>query len=577
MAHLTKPQRAERARILRELLLLPALRRRDNPSTEYTAALEDLTDDLVVTDNGGVLSVNTADMMGRADDHRHDTIAAARLVMGALETAPGRASTTAHLSANLAHRSFPAPMVSAALAWLVEQGLITVTGGVVTDITGDRRPKAPRPALPADMVTPRNTAPAPAPSTAAPVRPRMDADERMMGTTDPMAMGARMREQATMPSAGFDPGDVPAAAAKTTVEKTPAAPTIPDSAIVAYTAAVLDMWARHGKPSGEWAEFPWDLPTIDLPDGITPSGVVHRVFDRLIKSGIVRKDDELFTYVPAQRAVTAVAAWLTRFIGNLSFDVHTRADFHRDASTEAKRVAPDGWTATIIIDLALLALVSDGTLTVDGDVFTRVVEPAPEVVAPAPAGRDTTSSTPKTEQSGTVQRAPKTEGKVVEKSAAVAPAPVAAAKPAPAPAPTPVSAALEKKVDTLTTKVDGIAARLGTLPPPPSKTATIIAAAREADIDVVVCLEDVLVALYVHDEAPRSVIRDRLPGRVRSKSTGRIRDRRSKLGAALALGTRAGVIAIDDDGKKYRYITHADVLDKHAWKARLDRRLGTAA
>lgn len=576
MATLTKPQRAERARILRELLLRPAMQRRENPTPDYISAVEDLTDDLVVTEtNGGVLTINVTDMMERTDDHRHDTIAASRLVMGHLETAAGRASTRAHLSAGLAHRGFPANAVSDALTWLTEQNLITVSAGTVTDITGDRRPKAPRPALPADLVTPRNSGTAPSTTGTTANRPNMSVDERMVGTTaDPMAMGARMRTQATMPSASFEVGEVPTSN-KTTVKKTPVA--IPDSVLVAYTASVMDMWARHGKPTATWAEFPWDLPTVELPEGVTADDVANHVFyNKLVANGTVRKDGEIFTYVPAERAVQSLTTWIAGIAPTQTNDDIVYAESLAALDSVAP-VIPDGWDATALVKMALDAVVERGELVeVDGGYKrTGWDEPVPEVVESKPkteqkpAG-DTSSPAvdPKPEGTATVA---KTEEKVVEKtSEPEAPSTKAPAAPVNAPA-------LEKKVDTLTTKVDGIAARLGTLPPPPSKTATIIAAAREADIDVVVCLEDVLVALYVHDEAPRSVIRDRLPGRVRSKSTGRIRDRRSKLGAALALGTRAGVIAIDDDGKKYRYITHADVLDKHAWKARLDRRLGTAA
>lgn len=247
MASLTKSARQERARILRELLLRTGLKRRAHPTTDYTDALADLTSEMVVTDTNNILSVSVTDMMGNATDARHTLIAACRLIMGTLETAPGRSAKKVTLTAHLTARGFTANSIAAALGWLTEQGLITVRDGMVTDITGDRRPSKPRPQLPAELVAPRIAAPAPStPAHAVNTRPRMDADPRMVstaGTPDPTALGKRMRQQSQMPSASFEVGDVPAAPSTKKVEK-------PAASAIAATTAERVLKELESRPSG---------------------------------------------------------------------------------------------------------------------------------------------------------------------------------------------------------------------------------------------------------------------------------------------------------------------------------------
>ncbi|MBN7481025.1 hypothetical protein [Mycobacteroides abscessus] len=573
MAYLNARQRQERAYVLRELLLRPALKRRENPSTDYIAAVTDLTDEMVVTATNGVLSVSVTDMLGKPSDHRHDLIAAARLIMGNLETSPGRASTRAHLTAGLAHRGFTSPTIDAAIAWLTEQSLITVTNGTVTDISGDRRPTQPRSPLPAELLAPRT----PAPSTSAPstpaTRPNMSVGNLIEHPEQRVDMGKRMQEQAAqMPSASFEVGDVPVA--KPAPKKpAPAAPTIPDSAITALLTAVLDAFARVGKPTVTWSELGVKRVELgDLPEGWTPERVLQTVIKKMSESGELRDVGDgakrTFTYVPAEKAVSEVATYLTRFFETTAFDVHTRADLHRDARFIA---VPDGWSAATITDLALTKLVDAGTLTVDGDVFTRVVKPEPkpksEPVAPAPEPKpapapagDTTSEAPDPKPSGSATVASASgqvpQGKKSESAKSDTEKP-------------PRAPTLEKRLDVLTGEVRAIGARLHTLPAPPSAEKVLL---DEADADVKMLLESVCVRLKLDGPQRDSPLHRVLPGKAKpTRSNPDPIDRRLRLGEALTLGVDAKILAHDPLTRTYRLITATPLMSKAALDRRVQR------
>lgn len=583
MASLTKSARQERARLLRELLLYPSLKKHAAPTPDYTAALTDLIEELVVTDTNSSLSVSVTDMMGKPSDTRHDTIAASRLIMGNLETSPGRASTRAHLTAGLAHRGFTPATINAALTWLTEQSLITVTNGIITDITGDRRPSSPRPALPAELLAPRNTAPALSPSTPANTRPRMDAGG-LIEHPDKLDMGKKLRAQArAMPSASFEVGDVPAAPS---VKKDAAAQVIPDSAITALLTAVLDAFARVGKPTVTWSELGVKRVELgDLPEGWTPERVLQTVIKKMSESGELRDVGDgakrTFTYVPAEKAVSEVATYLTRFFETTAFDVHTRADLHRDARFIA---VPDGWSAATITDLALTKLVDAGTLTVDGDVFTRVVKPEPkpksEPVAPAPEPKpapapagDTTSEAPDPKPSGSATVASASgqvpQGKKSDDKESDTEKP-------------PRAPTLEKRLDTLTTEVRAIGKRLHTLPAPPTKEREMYTDATPEARHV---LEKVLVQLKTtmrvaeeknkgeqHFAMTRDDLKNRIPGRARVTATNpNPPDYRKHLPDALELGRAMGVIEYTEAwlGGSYLFVTHVNVMSR----AELDRRV----
>lgn len=586
MASLTKAQRAERAYLLRELLLRPALRRRENPSPDYTAALTDLIEELVVTDTNGVLAVSVTDYLGAPSDTRHNSVAASRLIMGALETAPGRSAKTSALTANLTHRGFTANTVSAALSWLVEQNLITASNGTATDITGERRPSKARPALPADLVTPRTStstsgtvAQAPAPSTPVSNRPNMTVGN-LIELPEQLDMGERMRQQAGG-SASFDPGDLSAAAASTKTEKS-AAPTIPDSVMVAYTGSVLDMWARHCKPTAKWAELPWSLPTIDLPEGATPTTVTNAVVNRLIANGTLTRAgvhaDAVWTHTPAKRFVDKMTTWLLKT---------ALPAWTPDSAVTATTVAgmdgirdntPSGWNTETLVQMAIDAAVSSGVLVmVDGTARTKPAPPeqkkteTPETETPKTEG-DTTSSTPKTEPEGTRQVAP-ASGQVDAKTEGKSPAAKTPATPPPAPV---SSAALERKVDTLTTKVDAIGARLHTLPAPPTKERVMYT---DADPLARRVLETVLVQLKLKAaedaESDRYMTREalkvRVPGRARVTATNPTPpDLRQHLDAALELGRAMGVISYTER-RGYLFISHVNVLSRRDLDARVQR------
>lgn len=577
MASLTKSARQERARLLRELLLYPSLKKHAAPTPDYTAALTDLIEELVVTDTNSSLSVSVTDMMGKPSDTRHDTIAASRLIMGNLETSPGRASTRAHLTAGLAHRGFTVPMVNAAIAWLTEQSLITVTNGTVTDVSGDRRrPSSPRPALPANLLTPRATA---VPSTTAPAanRPRMDVGALNEHPEQRVDMGERLRAQAqAMPTASFEVGGVPAAA-KPTVKKPPVA--VPDAAIITYKTAVLDAFARTGKVTATWGELGVKRPALgDLPDGWTPEKVLQHVIAGMRKQGelVVDEDAKTFTYVPAERGVAALTKWLPgAALPGKTITVAALAQ-----REDVQKLTPSGWAPETIGRLALDAVAVSGALvTVDGGWMKPAPKPKPEAPAPAPkpeavepAG-DTTSHAPDPKPSGTATVAPASghgaEGKAPAKSDTEDTAPVS-------------NTALEKKVDVLTGEVRAIGARLHTLPAPPTKEQVMLA---DATPEARHLLEKILVQLKVkqrvaeednkgeqHFAMTRDDLKSRMPGRARRTATNpNPPDYRKHVLAALELGRAMGVIKYTEKwlGGSYVFITHVNVMSR----AELDRRV----
>ncbi|MDM2175305.1 Uncharacterised protein [Mycobacteroides abscessus subsp. abscessus] len=555
MAYLTKPQRAERAYVLRELLLRPALRRRENPTPDYLSAVDDLTDEMVVTDNGGVLSVSTTDMLGRSDDTRHNTVAAARLIMAHLETATGRASTTAHLGAGLAHRGFTPATINAALTWLTEQSLITVTNGIITDITGDRRPSSPRPALPAELLAPRNTAPALSPSTPANTRPRMDAGG-LIEHPDKLDMGKKLRAQArAMPSASFEVGDVPAAPS---VKKDAAAQVIPDSVLVAYIDAITSAFARNGKPSAAWRELGVKLPPT-APEGVTRQEVAAAALDKLAEGGTIRHESGVYTHIPAERAVAGLTEWLGESKAGVLITPAAVAALAR--REDVQRLTPNGWNAETLVALALDAVVISGELKkVDGGWMkpapAPAPKPAPEAVetapeAPAPAPK------PNIEPAGdTTSTKPKTEGNKSTKPDTETHAPVDAG-------------ALEKKVDTLTTEVRAIGARLHTLPAPPTAERVLL---DEADADVKMLLESVCVRLKLDGPQRDSPLHRVLPGKAKpTRSNPDPIDRRLRLGEALTLGVDAKILAHDPLTRTYRLITATPLMSKAALERRVQR------
>ncbi|WP_100458574.1 hypothetical protein [Mycobacteroides abscessus] len=533
----------------------------DNPRADYAAGVLDLT-------------AHPDDMRLNADQ-QHNVLAAARNVLLTVTTPRPEVDIAAHFASS----GFTPEMVRDGVNFLRRDRLATRRDGVVT-VTVPAPAK--RPSLPADLLAPRNTA---APSTSTPAnRPRMPAGGLIEHPDQHLDMGARLRREAEqMPTASFEVGNT----AKPTVKKDekPATPTIPDSAVVAFTESVLDMWARHGTLTARWAELPWDLPTVELPEGVTSNDVANHVFyNKLVANGTVRKNGEVFTYVPAERAVTKTVDFLTRFIGHVSFDTHTRADLHRDASGIA---APDGWSPATITDLALTTLVADGTLTVDGDTFTRVRKPEAPAPAPKPAEQDkpktapkpagdTTSSTTDTKPEGTSTVAPASGQKTAD------PAPSKAVE-KPETLPAPVNAgALEKKVDKLTDSVERVERKLHTLPPPPTKEQVMLA---DASPEARHLLEKILVQLKVkqrvaeednkgeqHFAMTRDDLKSRMPGRARVTATNpNPPDYRKHVLAALELGRAMGVIDYTEKwlGGSYVFITHVNVMSR----AELDRRV----
>lgn len=499
---------------------------------------------------------------GMSADQWHTMVAAARVVLLELEKA-GKPTPEGTLSANLVQRGFTRADVIAGVNLLRGEKVVARTDGVITDLTGTGGRAKRR--LSAASLTPRNTAPSTPSKGATANRPRMSVGN-LIEHPDKLDMGERLRAQAEqMPTASFDPGDVPAAASTVKRKAVPVA--IPDSAITALLTAVLDAFARVGKPTVTWSELGVKRVELgDLHEGWTPERVLQTVIKKMSKSGELRDVGDgakrTFTYVPAERAVTAVAEWITRFIARLSFDTYTRTDFHRDASGEANRVAPEGWSAATITDLALTKLVDAGTLTVDGDVFTRVVKPEPkpksEPVAPAPAPNteqkpagDTTSSTtdPKPEGSGQ-----KSEDSKTEKSETP---------------PAVNSPVLEKKVDKLTDSVERVERKLDTLPPPPTAEKVLL---DEADSAVKALLESVCVRLKLDGSMTEGAIHRALPGKSKpSRVNPHPVDKRLRLGEALALGVDARILDFDHVTRKYRLITVANLMPKTELERRVKR------
>lgn len=433
----------------------------------------------------------------------------------------------------------------------------------------------------------RNSAAPSAPAsstTTVNTRPNMPVDERLIGHPDQyLDMAARMRAQAeSMPSASFEVGEVPAA--KPTVKKTPVAPTIPDSVLVAFTESVLDMWARHGKLTARWAELPWDLPTIDLPEGITAADVANHVFyNKLVARGVIRKDGEIFTYVPAEKAVKTLSAWVIK--DSVEGVLLTAAN--AAAREDVQALTPSGWSTETIMALAMEAAAAEaGAIErVEGGYMKPVVEAVEKPKAPAPAPKpagDTTSSAPAPKPEGTATVAPasgqETSAQKPSKTKTETETETDTEK-TPAPVNAPV---LEEKVDTLTTEVRAIGKRLHTLPAPPTKEREMYTDATPEARHV---LEKVLVQLKTtmrvaeeknkgeqHFAMTRDDLKNRIPGRARVTATNpNPPDYRKHLPDALELGRAMGVIEYTEAwlGGSYLFVTHVNVMSR----AELDRRV----
>ena len=528
-------------------------------------------------------------------DAWYTLIAASRCVLLELERA-GKPIPDSTLTATLGERGFTPEHVRDGVNLLRTEKVVARREGAVHDLTGTEH-RAKRRLSPASLA-PRNSAasaPASTGTTTAPStnRPNFAVGNLIEHPDQQLDMGARQRHMAEASVSSYDPGDLPDMSLNPPVKK-PAPVAIPDSAITALLTAVLDAFARTGKVTATWGELGVKRVELGvLPEGTTPEKVLQHVIDSMHKRGELTiagtGDAKTFTYVPAEKAVAEVVEWLTRFIGHLSDDTYTRSEFRRDASGEANRCAPDGWSPATITDLALTKLVANGTLTVDGDTFTRVVkpEPKPEPVAPAaapkpdetpkPSGTDPKPETPKPEDSGQVASA-------IGQSAADTETPAKPAKTKDAEKPAPVNAgALEKRLDTLTTEVRAIGKRLHTLPAPPTKEQVMLT---DADPLARRVLETVLVQLKLkkrlaeaeegkgepHFAMTRDDLKSRVPGRARVTATNPTPpDLRQYLDAALEVGRAMGVIECTDTrrGGSYIFISHVNVMPK----GELDRRV----
>ncbi|CPW94963.1 hypothetical protein [Mycobacteroides abscessus] len=532
----------------------------DRETRKVITAIHDGKDERLAYAAGEMSFTATRAETTMSADQQHTMIAAARVIMLELERA-GKPIPEASLTAALGQRGFTPADIRDGAKLLRTEKLVARRDGAMHDLTGTEH-RAKRRLSPASLAPRTSAAATPASSTTA-NRPNMPVGA-LIEHPERVDMGKRMRAQAEqMPSASFEVGDIPAAPAKTTVKKAvPAAPVIPDSAVVAYTESVLDMWARHGKLTARWAELPWNLPTMELPEGVAAADVANHVFyNRLVARGVVRQDGEIFTYVPAEKAVKALSAWVIK--DSVEGVLLTAAS--AAAREDVQALTPSGWGTETIMVLALEAAAEAGVIErVEGgwmkpapkpEVVEQKPAPKPEAPAPAPAG-DTTSST----------TAPKPEDAKSETPPA---APVS-------------NTALEKKVDVLTGEVRAIGKRLHTLPAPPSKEQVMLA---DAIPEARYLLEKILVQLKVkqrlaeednkgeqHFAMTRDDLKSRMPGRARVTATNpNPPDYRKHVLAALELGRAMGVIKYTEKwlGGSYVFITHVNVMPR----AELDRRV----
>lgn len=327
---------------------------------------------------------------------------------------------------------------------------------------------------------------------------------------------------------------------------------IPDSAIVAQHAEVLDMWARHGKPTATWGELPWRNIPLELPEGVTRNDVVQEVFDRLTAKGTVKisADGDTFTYAPAADAVAAVRR------AHLEMSSHVTNAMASGVFRGALGgiTPPMGWDISTLHKLAMDALVADGTLVIEDGLYRNTKAKAP-VAAPAPKAEPKPVAAP-------APVAAKVEPKPVQAARTTEPAPTKPAVPAVAPVP-----ALEKKVDTLTAAVSRVERKLDTMPPPPTAEKLLVA---DADTDVKRLLESVCVHLKLNGAMREAAIHRALPGKSKpSRSNPDPIDRRLRLGEALTLGVDAKILAHDPLTRTYRLVTVTNLMPR----AELDRRV----
>jgi len=531
----------------------------DNPRADYAAGMLDLT--------------AHPDDMRLSADQQHNMLAAARNIL-LLVTTPRREDA---IAAHFASSGFTPEMVRDGVNFLRRDRLATRRDGVVT-VTVPAPAK--RPKLSNDLLAPRNSAPAPATSTgtSANTRPRMPVGTLIENPDQHMAMAARLRAQAAqMPNPSFEVGDT----AKTPVKKAAAAAqVIPDSVLVVYIDAILDAFARHGKPSATWKDLGVRFPSTDLPEGVTRQEVAAAALDKLATSRTIRHESGVYTHVPAESAVTALTKWIgeSAIPGKTITPAAARALAQRGGGLG---LTPDGWNAETLVALALDAVTVSGVIErVEGGWMkpepkpkSEPVAPAPEPKpAPAPAG-DTTSEAPDPKPSGSATVAPAIgqvpQGKKSESAKSDTEKP-------------PRAPTLEKRLDVLTAEVRAIGKRLHTLPAPPTKEQVMLA---DAIPEARYLLEKILVQLKVkqrlaeednkgeqHFAMTRDDLKSRMPGRARVTATNpNPPDYRKHVLAALELGRAMGVIKYTEKwlGGSYVFITHVNVMSR----AELDRRV----
>lgn len=582
----SKNETVERATLLRELLLRRALRRPENPNRDYTAALDSLTDDLVVTDTNGVLTVDLRNALGEHDGCRHNIVAAARRIMAGLETAPNRTATKSDIVAHEAPRGFTAPMVNAALAWLVEQRLITVTNGVVTDISGDRRPSGARAALPDDLVTPRtvgtaapqtvSTATTTEPSTtAAAARHRMDASDLTAHVPDdPMAFGRRLAAQSVagdIPNLSFDPGDLsmaPPPVKQKVVEKTATKTPLSDGVLVAYTEALSASFGAKGKVSVPLTDIRFAVPTMELPGGWTVGSTATHI---VTTSSMFRHENGVVTHVPAARAVGGITKWVELVAAKVPPET-TVTVAQLAGRDDIRALIPSGWESEVIVTLALEAALTAGALVVvtDGVYLTPaapepepepVVEPAAPTQQPVKSGVPETSTTsapvapattpsPSPSPSPSPKTAPKTSGTVAAasgQSSVDTPTKTAPKVSQPETAPVTIGETILAEVREMRRDVRAALAPVTAPRTDPQSAAQVLAASDVMTKKVVV---RVVVCLHVYGEMTRSGLRKKMNSK-----------RLYHLPEAIALGLRLGVLdANAQGGKALRLLDHSKVI-----------------
>ncbi len=386
-----------REALIREILLTDDLTIEppmDRETRKVITAIIDGKDERLEFSAGEMSLTATAAESAMTADQWRTLIAAARHVLLELERAGKPIPET-----SLAQRGFTAEQVAAGIKFLrAEKVVARREGGTVTDLTGAGG-RGKRTLSPASLA-PRTSTAAPAPSSSTTsTAPRMTADPRMVGDIagDPTAMGKKLAAQAEqMPNPGFEVPAANTAPVKKTEQKTvPVA--VPEGAVVTYKTAVLDAFARTGKPTVAWSELGVTRPALgDLPEDWTPEKVLGTAIDGMCGTGelVVNDDFTVCTYVPAEKAVKAVVEWLGR--AALPWKLLTVA--HVVARKDVLEVVPSGWAAEVIATLALDAVTDDGVLErVEGGYMKPVPKPAPEPEQKQPAPEEQPEpETPKT-------------------------------------------------------------------------------------------------------------------------------------------------------------------------------------